>query len=72
VIDPASHAWLLEHPGVEVSVDVGQRALTLPDGRAVEFPIEAFARYCLMNGVDELGYLLGQAERIDAFEHAHP
>ena len=38
-------------------------SLRLPDGRAVSFPIEAFARYCLLNGVDELGYLLQQGRR---------
>jgi 3-isopropylmalate/(R)-2-methylmalate dehydratase small subunit len=34
----------------------------------VSFPVEAFARYCLMNGVDELGYLLKQADAIAAYE----
>jgi 3-isopropylmalate/(R)-2-methylmalate dehydratase small subunit len=37
----------------------------------VSFPIEAFARYCLMNGVDELGYLLSQADAIDTYERRH-
>ena len=42
--------------------------LTLPDGTAVQFPIEAFARYCLLNGVDELGFLLQQADAIARYE----
>jgi len=71
VVDPPSHAWLVAHPGVELSIDIERRALALPGGRAVEFPLEAFARYCLLNGVDELGYLLGHAAQIDAFERAH-
>jgi len=49
-------------------VDLGATCLRLPDRREVPFPIEAFARYCLMNGVDELGYLLGQAGAIAAYE----
>jgi len=40
----------------------------LPNGRTANFPIEAFSRYCLMNGVDELGYLLNQADAITAYE----
>jgi len=68
VVDEATHAWLVEHPGVEVEIDLPATQLRLPDGRAVTFPVEAFARYCLMNGVDELGYLLQQADAIAAFE----
>jgi 3-isopropylmalate/(R)-2-methylmalate dehydratase small subunit len=70
IVDAASHAWLSQHPGIELSIDVERRTVTLPDGRAIEFPLEAFARYCLLNGVDELGFLLGQADRIAAFERA--
>jgi 3-isopropylmalate/(R)-2-methylmalate dehydratase small subunit len=40
----------------------------LPDGRETRFPIEAFARYCLLNGVDELGFLLSKQEQISAYE----
>jgi 3-isopropylmalate/(R)-2-methylmalate dehydratase small subunit len=45
--------------------------LTLPDGTAVQFPIEAFARYCLLNGVDELGFLLQQGDAITRYEQTH-
>jgi len=68
VVDEATHAWLVAHPGVEVEIDLPATALRLPDGRSVTFPVEAFARYCLMNGVDELGYLLKQADAITAYE----
>ena len=53
---------------VEIEIDLATRTLTLPDGRKVAFPIESFARYCLMNGVDEMGYLLNQLPAINAFE----
>jgi 3-isopropylmalate/(R)-2-methylmalate dehydratase small subunit len=68
VVDEATHAWLIANPGAEVSVDLETRTLSLPDGRGVAFPIEAFARYCLLNGVDETGYLLSQEAAIAAFE----
>jgi len=68
VVDEKTHGWLLEHPGTEVEVDLQEQTLQISDGTRVKFPIEAFARYCLLNGVDELGYLLGQEEQIAAYE----
>jgi 3-isopropylmalate/(R)-2-methylmalate dehydratase small subunit len=68
VVDEATHDWLLAHPGAEIEIDLGETCLRLPDGRVARFPVEAFARYCLMNGVDELGYLLGQADAIADYE----
>jgi len=71
-VDKATHGWLVENPGVEVTVDVAARNLLLPDGRAVSFPIDGFSRYCLLNGVDQLGYLLNHADAISRFEEARP
>jgi 3-isopropylmalate/(R)-2-methylmalate dehydratase small subunit len=71
VVDEVTHAWLLANPGAEVTIDLETGTLALPTGRTVEFPLENFARYCLMNGVDELGYLLNQSERIGEYEKAH-
>ena len=68
VVDETTHQWLLAHPQVEVEIDLAATVLRLPDGRETLFPVEAFARYCLMNGVDELGYLLAQSAAIDAYE----
>jgi 3-isopropylmalate/(R)-2-methylmalate dehydratase small subunit len=68
VVDEATHVWLLEHPGAEVTIDLEQRRLTLPDGRSVQFPVESFARYCLLNGVDELGFLQSRLADIEAYE----
>jgi 3-isopropylmalate/(R)-2-methylmalate dehydratase small subunit len=70
VVDEATSTWLLTHPGVEVTLDLEHTCLSLPDGRRVWFALEAFAHYCLLNGVDELGFLLKQEERIAAFERA--
>jgi 3-isopropylmalate/(R)-2-methylmalate dehydratase small subunit len=71
VVDEATHAWLLGNPGAEVAIDVASTTLTLPDGTAVKFPLEGFARYCLLNGVDELGFLLSQDAAIRAYERSH-
>jgi 3-isopropylmalate/(R)-2-methylmalate dehydratase small subunit len=68
VVDEATHGWLLDHPGVEVEIDLPAAMLKLPSGRAVTFPIESFSRYCLVHGIDELGYLLNQAAAIERFE----
>ena len=68
IVDADTLEWLKANPGVEVNVDLEARALKLPDGRAVSFPIEPFARYCLMQGVDQLGYLLSQDAAITAYE----
>jgi 3-isopropylmalate/(R)-2-methylmalate dehydratase small subunit len=71
VVDEKTHAWLLANPNVEILIDVASTTLTLPDGTSVVFPLEGFAKYCLLNGVDELGFLLSQSEAIAAFERAH-
>lgn len=68
IVDEATHAWLLANPGVELEIDLDSAALRLPDGRTTSFPIDPFARYCLMNGVDELGFLLSQSDAISAYE----
>src|ERR1700726_4956766 len=41
------HAWLTEHPGAVLKVDLASQTVTLPDGRAIEFPVDAFAKHCL-------------------------
>ena len=68
IVDSGTLQWLIGHPGVDVTVDLTSTALKLPDGRAVAFPIEPFARYCLMHGVDQLGYLLSKNAEITAYE----
>jgi 3-isopropylmalate/(R)-2-methylmalate dehydratase small subunit len=73
-VDAAAHAALLaqlgKEPEAEVAIDLAAQALTLPDGRTASFPIDAFAKTCLLEGVDELGYILRFGERIAEFERA--
>jgi 3-isopropylmalate/(R)-2-methylmalate dehydratase small subunit len=68
IVDEDDHRWLLDHPGVDLTVDLESSSVILPDQRRVEFPIDGFSRYCLMHGLDQLGYLLENAQAIRAFE----
>jgi 3-isopropylmalate/(R)-2-methylmalate dehydratase small subunit len=68
IVDEAVGGWLLAHPGEELTLDVAARTLTLPTGGVVSFPLEAFARHCLLRGVDELAFLLERAPEIEAYE----
>jgi 3-isopropylmalate/(R)-2-methylmalate dehydratase small subunit len=61
-----------EDPSTTVTVDLASQSLVLPDGRKVAFPIDSFAKHCLLNGVDQLGFLLGETETIVAYESSHP
>jgi 3-isopropylmalate/(R)-2-methylmalate dehydratase small subunit len=68
VVPPEVHARLLQSPGAIVKIDLAAQTLTLPDGTAVEFPVDAFSKHCLLEGVDELGYILKQDAAISAYE----
>jgi 3-isopropylmalate/(R)-2-methylmalate dehydratase small subunit len=71
IVDDATHHWLMANAGSEVEIDLPASVLRLPGGREISFPIEPFARYCLMNGIDELDFLLGKTGQIEAFEARH-
>ncbi|MCS6883569.1 MAG: 3-isopropylmalate dehydratase small subunit [Oscillochloridaceae bacterium] len=76
VIDETSHRELLRHieadPAASVTVDLPDQQVILPGGRAVSFPIDGFAKHCLVHGVDQLGFILQQEEAIAAYEAANP
>jgi 3-isopropylmalate/(R)-2-methylmalate dehydratase small subunit len=67
-VDATTHQNLLAHSGEQVSISIDTRTLTTTEGTSVAFPIEPFARYCLMNGVDELAFLISRGPEIAAFE----
>ena len=71
LIDEASATWLLAHPGSELLIDLESNSVTLPNARQIPFTIERFARYCLLNGIDELGYLCSQSAAIGRYETTH-
>jgi len=59
-----------QDPASVFTVDLSSQELIVPGGKALPFPIDSFAKTCLLNGVDELGYLLRFREEIEAFEHS--
>jgi 3-isopropylmalate/(R)-2-methylmalate dehydratase small subunit len=73
VVDEQTHQQLIslaqEDPTTEVKIDLATQTLLLPDGRNVEFPIDGFSKYCLLNGVDQLGYLQGLEAEVVAYEN---
>jgi len=73
IVVPADvHAELLKNPEAPVKIDLASQTLTLANGRKVEFPVDSFAKHCLLEGIDELGYILQQDPAIAAFEASHP
>jgi 3-isopropylmalate/(R)-2-methylmalate dehydratase small subunit len=70
VVDGQTSQWLLQHPGAELDIDLEALRLTLPTGAAIAFAIEPFARHCLLNGLDEFGYLRSKLADIVRFEAA--
>jgi 3-isopropylmalate/(R)-2-methylmalate dehydratase small subunit len=75
VIDVDTHSALVQslsqNPMARLTIDLEKQLLSLPDGSSVQFPINSFARTCLLNGVDELGYLLSFEAQISIYESRH-
>ncbi len=75
IVDKETHQQLFslveEDPNTEVAVDLAAQTVTLPDGRKVGFPIDGFNKACLLNGVDEIGYVQHMGDKIAAFEQAN-
>jgi len=70
VIDKRANQWLLENPGADVTVDLETCEVRLPrNGGTYKFDVDAFSRHCLMEGVDEMGYLKNQDDAITAYEN---
>ena len=66
------HARLMRGEGNPLTIDLPSQKITLSDGTQEEFPIDAFAKYRLVNGIDELDFLMQHEAAIAAFEKAHP
>lgn len=61
-----------ESPEVQVTVDLESQTLSLPGDRQVMFPVDPFAKHCLLNGIDQMGFLLAEDEAIASYEATHP
>ncbi|MDH4110896.1 MAG: 3-isopropylmalate dehydratase small subunit [Gammaproteobacteria bacterium] len=72
VVDGGTLEWLLANPGAELAIDIGESTLTLPNGTVVHYPIDVFARYCLLQGIDQLGFLQQNLASIEKFEERRP
>jgi 3-isopropylmalate/(R)-2-methylmalate dehydratase small subunit len=68
VLNEGEHQYLIRHPGIELAIDIAAGTIELPDGGRFRFEIDAFARHCLLQGVDQLGFLQKHGAQIDTFE----
>ena len=75
VVDPATHARLFTiieaNPNAELTFDLAEQGILLPDGTTIDFEIDPFSKLILLRGTDEMGYLLGKLPALDAWEAAH-
>ena len=75
IVDAPTHQMLFdlaeEAPRATLTIDLATQTLVLPDGRALSFPIDGFNKACLLNGTDEIGYVKGFEQQIEAFEANH-
>jgi 3-isopropylmalate/(R)-2-methylmalate dehydratase small subunit len=76
VVDDETHRQLIsmveEDPSTPFTIDLAAQQVRLPDGQTIAFPIDGFAKYCLINGVDQLGFLQSQENAIRDYEATHP
>ncbi len=74
VVDAGTHQSLFdlveEAHTAEITIDLENQSVMLPDGSSVSFPIDPFSKTCLLNGVDQLGYIMSFGEEILRFENA--
>jgi len=69
-VDPATLTQLLRAPGT-ITVDLDRQTIATPSGIAASFPVDPFAKHCLLNGVDQLGFLLSLRDDVNAYEQRH-
>ncbi len=72
VVDHATHEWLIANPGAGITIDVPSSSITLPNGHSTNYPIDDFARYCLLEGIDQLDFIRQREEAITHFEENRP
>lgn len=70
VVDQESHQWFLDNAGVELTIDIEALTIAAGDGRTTSFSMDGFARHCLIEGIDQLGFLQQQQDAISQFEES--
>lgn len=70
VVDEDAHQWLLDNPGTELTIDIEAMTISTSDGPTISFTLDGFARHCLLEGIDQLGFLRQHQEVISQFEEA--
>ena len=70
VVDQATLDWLMENPGTDIEIDVVNSTIRLSNGQSVTYPIDAFARHCLVEGIDQLGFLQQNLAAIESYEES--
>ncbi len=70
IVAQKTQDWLSAHGGETVEINLNKKTVTLGNGQIIEFPIDPFARNCLLQGTDPLGFLLQQQEKITAYEQS--
>jgi 3-isopropylmalate/(R)-2-methylmalate dehydratase small subunit len=75
IVDKETHFQLMslieEEPDTEISIDLASQTIRLPDGRKVQFPIDNFSKTCILNGIDQLGYLQRYMPEVEGYEASH-
>ena len=76
VVDETTHARLFallaDDPNAELTIDLAEQGILLPDGSTIDFDIDPFSKQMILAGTDELGYLLSKETELRAWEAAHP
>jgi 3-isopropylmalate/(R)-2-methylmalate dehydratase small subunit len=76
IVDKDTHHQLLslveEEPDTAITINLANQTVQLPDGRTVTFPIDTFSKTCILNGIDQLGYLQHHLDEVEVYESAHP
>jgi 3-isopropylmalate/(R)-2-methylmalate dehydratase small subunit len=68
IVDEPTHHTLLTEPGMEITIDLERLSVEIPGHAAAPFHVDSFSRYCLLNGLDQLGFLTEHAEDIARYE----
>ena len=67
-IDEESHHWLLSNPGVDILIDINELSIDIEGFKKLDFYMDPFSKYCLLNGIDQLGFIMNHKNEIDNFE----